>query len=41
MFSTISTFKSHQILDSSKLKDFADNDFKFDENGEKYSTLNL
>ena len=26
-----------QILDSSKLKEFADNDFKFDENGRKLS----
>ena len=28
-----------QILDSSKLKEFADNNFKFDENGKK-SSLN-
>ena len=28
-----------QILDSSKLKEFADNDFKFDENGRKLSKL--
>ena len=27
----------HQILDSSKLKDFADNSFNFDENGKKLS----
>ena len=26
-----------QILDSSKLKEFADNNFKFDENGWKFS----
>ena len=28
-----------QILDSSKLKEFADNNFKFDENGRKLSKL--
>ena len=28
-------FPKHQILDSSKLKEFADNYFKFDENGKK------
>ena len=27
----------HQILDSSKLKEFADDNFKFDENGRKLS----
>ena len=30
-------FKQRQVLDSSKLKDFADDKFKFDENGEKFS----
>ena len=29
------SFPKQQILDSSKLKDFADDDFKFDENGRK------
>ena len=28
-------FPKQQILDSSKLKEFADNNFKFDENGRK------
>ena len=30
-------FPKHQILDSSKLKDFADDNFKFDENDKKFS----
>ena len=30
-------FPKRQILDSSKLKDFADDDFKFDENSRKIS----
>ena len=30
-------FPKRQILDSSKLKEFADNNFKFDENGRKLS----
>ena len=30
-----SPFPKRQILDSSKLKELADNDFKFDENGRK------
>ena len=30
-------FPKQQILDSSKLKEFADNNFKFDENGRKFS----
>ena len=30
-------FPKWQILDSSKLKEFADNSFKFDENGRKFS----
>ena len=29
-------FLKQQILDSSKLKEFADDNFKFDENGTKY-----
>ena len=31
------TFIKQQILDSSKLKEFADDNFKFDENGWKFS----
>ena len=30
-------FSKQQILDSSKLKEFADDYFKFDENGRKFS----
>ena len=30
-------FPKRQILDSSKLKEFADNNFKFVENGKKFS----
>ena len=30
-------FPKRQILDSSKLKEFADDDFRFDENGRKLS----
>ena len=30
-------FPKRQILDSSKLKEFADDSFKFDENGRKFS----
>ena len=30
-------FPKRQILDSSKLKEFADDNFKFDENGSKFS----
>ena len=30
-------FPKRQILDSSKLREFADNYFKFDENGRKFS----
>ena len=32
-----SPFPKRQILDSSKLKEFADDNFKFDENGRKFS----
>ena len=35
--SHIQTFPKRQILDASKLKEFADNNFKFDENGRKFS----
>ena len=31
------TLSNRQILDSSKLKEFADNNFKFDKNGRKFS----
>ena len=31
------SFPKRQILDSSKLKDFADDNFKFDENGRRFS----
>ena len=34
---TILTFPKQQILDSSKLKEFADDNFNFDENGRKFS----
>ena len=30
-------FLNNKILDSSKLKEFADDNFKFDENGTKFS----
>ena len=30
-------FPKQQILDSSKLKDIADNNFEFDENGKRFS----
>ena len=36
-FSIIQTFPKRQILDSTKLKEFADDNFKFDENGIKSS----
>ena len=32
-----STFPKRQILDSSEMKEFADDTFKFDENGRKFS----
>ena len=32
---TVKPFPKRQILDSSKLKEFADHNFKFDENGRK------
>ena len=35
--STVLTFSKRQILDSSKMKDLADDNFKFDENGRKFS----
>ena len=34
---TILTLSKRQILDSSNLKEFADDNFKFDENGGKFS----
>ena len=37
--STVSPFCKLQILDSSRLKKFADNIFNFDENGKKFSKL--
>ena len=36
-FRFLELFPKRQILDSSKLKEFADNSFKFDENGRKFS----
>ena len=30
------SFPKRQIIDSSKLKEFADDNFKYDENGRKY-----
>ena len=35
----IKPFPKRQILDSSKLKQFADDNFKFDENGREFSKL--
>ena len=32
-------FPKQQILDSSKLKEFADDNFTFDENGRKFSKM--
>ena len=32
----VQPFPKRQILDSSKLKEFADDNFKFDENGRKF-----
>ena len=36
-FGNILPFLKRQILDSSKLKEFADDNFKFDKNGRKFS----
>ena len=36
-FSVIQPFPKRQILDSTKLKEFTDDNFKFDENGIKSS----
>ena len=33
----VNPFPNNKILDSSKLKEFADDNFKFDENGTKFS----
>ena len=35
---TLNPFPKQQILDSSKLREFADNNFKFPENARKFST---
>ena len=35
--STLNPFPKRQILDFSKLKEFADDNFKFNENGRKFS----
>ena len=35
--SPLNPFPNDKILDSSRLKDFADDNFKFDENGRKFS----
>ena len=37
VFEGVLTFPKQQILDTSKLKEVADDNFKFDENGEKFS----
>ena len=37
MLFVIETFPKGQNLDSTKLKEFADNNFEFDENGRKFS----
>ena len=37
MGSCLSVFPKWQILDSTKLKEFADNNYKFDEYGRKFS----
>ena len=36
-FTSFSPFPNNKILDSSKLEEFADDNFKFDENGTKFS----
>ena len=35
----VNPFPKRQILDSSRLKEFADNNFKYDENGRKFSKM--
>ena len=35
----LKTFQKRQILDSFELKEFADNNFKFDENGTDFSKM--
>ena len=35
----LNTFPQRQILDSSKLEEFADSNFIFDENGRKFSKM--
>ena len=39
MMPMINTFPNDNFLDSSKMKEFADDNFKFDENGRKLSKL--
>ena len=39
IFYPVNPFPKQQILDYSKLKDFADDNFKFDENGRKFSKM--
>ena len=36
-FGCINSFPNDKFLESSKLKEFANDDFKFDENGRKFS----
>ena len=36
---SLNPFPNDKILDSSKMKEFADDNFKFDENGRKLSKL--
>ena len=38
-FGLVKPFPKHQILDCSKLKEFADENFKPDKNGRKFSKL--
>ena len=37
MMTMINSFPNDKFLDSSKMKEFADDNFKFDENGRKFS----
>ena len=37
LWPVLHSFKKRQVLDSSKLKQFADDNFKFDENGGHFS----
>ena len=38
-FTLVNPFPNDKILDSSKLKEFADNNFKFDKNRRKFSKM--